>query len=117
MAETAVRDWFTCPQCKRGRLAWSDALAQPKCCGCGRALRGSKSVYDLEGAGHEQTAEHYTLQWSRDKAFFDFIQKQPNAKAVMPGGQLGWPALFDEIRTKARSTKTPIHVYDAACGF
>lgn len=74
-------------------------------------------VLDLEPGDHKQTDAHYTLQWGREKAFFDFIQRQPAAKAIMPAGQMGWPALFEEIRSKAKSGKSPVHVYDAACGF
>jgi SAM-dependent methyltransferase len=74
-------------------------------------------VLDLEPGDHRQTDAHYTLQWGREKAFFDFLSKQPAAKAIMPAGQMGWPALFEEIRSKAKSGKGPVHVYDAACGF
>jgi hypothetical protein len=62
MADTAVRDWFTCPQCSHARLAWSDVLGHPRCSSCGFAPRGSKLLFDLEGGTHGQTAEHYTLQ-------------------------------------------------------
>jgi SAM-dependent methyltransferase len=34
----------------------------------------------------------------------------------MPAGQMGWPGLFEEIRTKAKAGGS-VHVYDAACGF
>jgi SAM-dependent methyltransferase len=74
-------------------------------------------VLDLEAGDHGQTDAHYTLQWGREKAFFDFLSKQPAAEAIMPAGQMGWPTLFEEIRTKAKAAKAPIHVYDAACGF
>src|SRR4030095_1807674 len=63
-------------------------------------------VLDLEPGDHRQTDAHYTLQWGREKAFFDFLSKQPAAKAIMPAGQMGWPALFEEIRTEAKSRKT-----------
>ncbi|HEX3149788.1 MAG TPA: class I SAM-dependent methyltransferase [Gemmataceae bacterium] len=111
-----VRDWFTCPRCGKASLVWSDAKSHPACAACGFVAGGSRAVFDLESGEHEQTDAHYTLQWGRDKAFFDFLSKQPAAKAIMPAGQMGWPALFDEIRTKAKAGG-PIHVYDAACGF
>jgi SAM-dependent methyltransferase len=113
----AVRDWFTCPRCGTGRLAWSEARGRHACGACGVAAGGSRAVIDLEASADEQTDAHYTLQWGRDKAFLAFLEKQPQAKAVMPAGQMGWPALFDEIRARARAAGDPVHVYDAACGF
>src|SRR4051812_23953684 len=111
-----VRDWFTCPRCGKAALAWSEAKGHPACPACGFVAGGSRAVFDLEAGEHEQTDAHYTLQWGRDKAFFDFLSKQPAAKAIMPAGQMGWPTLFDEIRTKAKAGG-PVSVYDAACGF
>jgi SAM-dependent methyltransferase len=80
-------------------------------------FQGSPSglVLDLEPGDHRQTDAHYTLQWGREKAFFDFLAKQPAARAIMPARQMGWPALFDEIRSKAKVSE--VRVYDAACGF
>ena len=112
----AIRDWFTCPRCSNGQLVWSEAKGHPICSACQFAPAGSRAVYDLEAGCDEQTDAHYTLQWGRDKAFLEFLDEQPKAKSIMPGGQMGWPALFEEIRNKAKSGGS-VSVYDAACGF
>lgn len=117
MHSSALRDWFTCPKCAGARLAWSDPKGHPACPACGFTAGGSASVWDLESGCDAQTDAHYTLQWGRDVSFFDFLEKNPKAKAVTTGRLMGWPDLFDEIRDRARRADPPVAVYDAACGF
>jgi SAM-dependent methyltransferase len=69
------------------------------------------------GKATNATDEHYTLQWGREKGFYDFLRKNPSVKSIMPAGQLGWPRLFQEIRDRAAGESNDVWVYDAACGF
>lgn len=62
-----------------------------------------------------QTAEHYSVQWGEEKGFLSFIQKQPEAKAVIPSAKLGWEVVFRQIRNEARETS--LYVYYVARGF
>ena len=61
------------------------------------------------------TATHYTKQWGSDLNFQGFVEQNPEAAMVMPGRQLGWSDLFQEIRAKSESRR--VSVFDAACGF
>ncbi|MFY3629502.1 class I SAM-dependent methyltransferase [Achromobacter xylosoxidans] len=63
----------------------------------------------------KRTADHYSKQWGKDLNYQGFVEANPEAAMVMPGRQLGWADLFDEIR--ARASVGPISVLDAACGF
>ncbi|WP_342728294.1 class I SAM-dependent methyltransferase [Bradyrhizobium sp. B097] len=64
---------------------------------------------------NQQTADHYTKQWSSDLGFRSFVQQNAEAAKAMPSRQLPWAELFERIRKQASERKTS--VYDAACGF
>lgn len=61
------------------------------------------------------TASHYAKQWGPSLGYTSFIRSNPSAVGVTMARKLGWPALFDEIRSVSRARETA--VYDAACGF
>jgi SAM-dependent methyltransferase len=104
---------FTCPSCTLASLEkGQEDLA---CCRCSFKAARADAYVDLLGTTTNPTDEHYTLQWGREKGFFDFLKKSPSVKSIMPAGQLGWPQLFEEIR--ARAATEAVWVYDAACGF
>ena len=118
MPEVAeLAGWFNCTKCAHGRMRFSEEKNHPVCSSCGFVAGGSRAVWDLESGCDSQTDAHYTLQWGRDVSFFDFLEKNPKAKAVTTGRLMGWPDLFDEILARAKITKEPLFVYDAACGF
>jgi SAM-dependent methyltransferase len=62
-----------------------------------------------------RTADHYSKQWGKEFNFQGFVEANPEAAMVLPGRQLGWPDLFDRIRSAA--AERPTTVYDAGCGF
>jgi SAM-dependent methyltransferase len=94
-----------------------DLSTGARCRLCETTFSSDDRYIDLLGEVRTPTADHYTLQWGREKGFFNFLRHNPTAKAVMPAGQLGWPQLFAEIRTRAEQDVTPLWVFDAACGF
>ena len=107
-----------CPRCAE-RLAFA---AEPDlkvrgwtCADCGFTARGDLNYAELITTGDDATADHYSLQWGGELGFLSFVQQNPAAKAVTPGAQMGWPALFAEIRERAVTGQ--VSVYDAACGF
>lgn len=107
-----------CPRCA-ARLT---LVARPEpaasgwtCADCGFTARGDPNYSELVTLSDDATAEHYSLQWGGELGFLDFMQHNPAAKAVTPGAQMGWPALFEEIRERAVTGR--VSVYDAACGF
>jgi SAM-dependent methyltransferase len=106
-----------CPKCGTSALIErSEKAAQ--CPGCGTAYAIGRGVLNLLQDQTTATDEHYTLQWSREKGFLQFLKTQAEVKKIIPGGQMGWNELFEEIRTKARSKPAQrVAVYDAACGF
>lgn len=73
------------------------------------------SIDLIDGINDSHTAEHYSLQWGAAVGFQDFARRNPNAMEFTPSRQLGWIALFEHIRARAR--EMPTRVYDAACGF
>jgi arsenite methyltransferase len=103
-----------CPVCRAGSLAL-DGGAAWRCPFCGRVYDGTPAFIDLLGPDATQTAEHYTLQWGGELNFAEFVRANPAAASVMPGSQLGWGRLLDEIAERAASA--PVAVYDAGCGF
>ena len=106
---------FLCPRCLLPTL---EKVAQGLSCSrCYSKVTGSGAYLDYLGNATNATDDHYTLQWGREKGFFDFLRKHPSAKSVMPAGQLGWPQLFEEIRERATKGPEALYVYDAACGF
>ena len=56
----------------------------------------------------KQISEHYTRQWGSSTAAF---LRQNEAKTISTGQLMGWPALFEEIRSQGG------RVYDAGCGY
>ena len=81
----------------------------------GRTYRQSSGILDLIEGDWDQTADHYTEQWGPDSDFQAFARQNPEAMRFTPGRQLGWPMLFESIRTRALDI--PTLVYDAGCGF
>lgn len=86
-----------------------------RCPQCRFVAGGNRAYAELIKPDGDATANHYTLQWGGKLGFLEFIRNNPAAKATMPGSRMGWPALFREIR--ARAKEKPTWVYDAACGF
>src|SRR5688572_29998907 len=108
---------FCCPACLPTARDLTYRHARLICPVCGQAATAADGFIDFLNERNDSTGEHYTLQWGREKAFFQFLKAQPAAKSVMPAGQLGWKALFTEIRGRAARGPEPVFVYDAACGF
>jgi SAM-dependent methyltransferase len=108
---------FHCPRCS-ARTGWVHDTPLV-CTSCGYAPLGEGRYVDLLGDGaSNKTDEHYTYQWGKEKGFYRFFRKNAAARNIMPAGQLGWPALFEHVRTEASAPRRgPICVYDAACGF
>jgi SAM-dependent methyltransferase len=71
----------------------------------------------LLGGGYNSTDDHYTLQWSHKTGFLQYLQQHPEIKSFMTSGQMGWPALLQEIRDRAQQRLGEISVFDAACGY
>jgi SAM-dependent methyltransferase len=72
-------------------------------------------VPNLLADASNETAAHYSKQWGDDTGYTKFIRNAPKAAKHTMARQLGWPDLFDRIRTEA--TIRDVSVYDAACGF
>jgi SAM-dependent methyltransferase len=72
-------------------------------------------VPDLLSDSSNETAAHYSKQWSDETGYTKFIRNAPDAAKHTMARQLGWPNLFDRIRTEAATRD--LLVYDAACGF
>ncbi|MBX9679888.1 MAG: methyltransferase domain-containing protein [Gemmataceae bacterium] len=115
--DTLQQFGLLCPQCG------SALLQEPKnnsavCSGCRNPYPIERGVLNLLRDETTSTDEHYTLQWSREKGFLQFLKSQAEVKKIIPGGQMGWNDLFEEIRAKGRTNPSPrVSVYDAACGF
>jgi SAM-dependent methyltransferase len=101
-----------CPACGSAGLLHEDGW---RCPACGAAYEGARGWIDLLGGAGGATGEHYGFQWSEELGFADFLAANPDARAVMPASQLGWPALLARISERAK--EGPVSVYDAACGF
>ena len=61
------------------------------------------------------TADHYSLQWGPEIDFASFYKEKRADLSAMTSRQMGWPALIDRIRDRAR--REPVRLFDAACGY
>jgi SAM-dependent methyltransferase len=85
-------------------------------CGeCHYSIEGSSCYLGFEIDSNNQTAQHYSDQWGKEKGFLDFVQKQPQVKKIMPSARLGWEELFSRLRDEV--IDKDLYIYDAACGF
>ena len=72
-------------------------------------------VIDLLGETSTLTADHYSLQWGPKVDFASFYRDKRDELSAMTSRQMGWPALIDRIRDRARRER--VHLLDAACGY
>lgn len=72
-------------------------------------------VVDLLGDRAIQTADHYSLQWGPGVDFASFYKNNRPQLNAMTSRQMGWPALIDRIRARARTER--VRLFDAACGY
>jgi SAM-dependent methyltransferase len=80
----------------------------------GRTIEG-EGVIDLLRGEDDPTSLHYSKQWGIATGYTEFIRNAPTAARFTLARQLGWPDLFDRVRTQA--SIRDVSVYDAACGF
>src|SRR5688572_9805777 len=67
------------------------------------------------GETSTMTSDHYSLQWGPDVDFASFYREKRDELTAMTSRQMGWPALIDRIRDRARSE--PVSLLDAECGY